>query len=132
MRIKVVLCSMLLCNLANVASAQEVTVIGSGSKTQQGSARLVENVNCVRLRRKIKANWKPPRDGGAAVVSFVVRQGVISDLRLERSSGNADSDRAALKAVSRTFPWHDTPFREKQISFRVDFGKSSTVVSRDK
>jgi TonB family protein len=64
------------------------------------------------LQRRIKRSWFPPRgdETRRVVVVFKVdRDGRLSKLRLDKSSGVTRADQAALKAVENAAPFHHLP-----------------------
>ncbi|MBZ0184986.1 MAG: TonB C-terminal domain-containing protein, partial [Candidatus Obscuribacterales bacterium] len=64
------------------------------------------------LQRKIKRAWFPPKDTASKRVSVIFKihsNGSLSSLRLEKSSGLALADQAALKAVSNAAPFRNLP-----------------------
>lgn len=64
------------------------------------------------LQRRIKRAWFPPRgnESKRVVVTFKVHtQGQLSHLRIEKSSGVAIADQAALKAVENAAPFRPLP-----------------------
>jgi TonB family protein len=80
------------------------------------------------LQRKIKRAWLPPRqpDSRQVIVTFKIhRNGEFSHLRLSQSSGNADSDKAAMAAVERAAPFRPfppaCPEDEVDIEFTFDY-----------
>lgn len=66
------------------------------------------------MQRRIGSNWFRPRQtsaGAAAIVYFrVLRNGSITDARIETPSGNGAFDRAALSAVLSSSPLTPLPF----------------------
>lgn len=64
------------------------------------------------LQRRIKKAWFPPRgqESRRVVVIFKIHsQGELSDLRIDRSSGVASADQAALQAVQNAAPFRPLP-----------------------
>lgn len=64
------------------------------------------------LQRRIKRAWFPPKgnESKRVVVQFKVhRGGELSNLRLDKSSGMAIADQAALKAVENAAPFRPLP-----------------------
>ncbi|MBX9689807.1 MAG: TonB family protein [Candidatus Obscuribacterales bacterium] len=64
------------------------------------------------LQRRIKRAWFPPRgqESKRVVVIFKVHsQGELSDLRIDKSSGFAVADQAALQAVQNAAPFRPLP-----------------------
>jgi TonB family protein len=60
------------------------------------------------LQRNIRSNWFPPKgkESQRVVCIFKIhRGGQVSNLRIERSSGNAAADQAALKAIKISSAW---------------------------
>jgi TonB family protein len=79
------------------------------------------------LQRRIKRVWFPPRDkvSRRVVIIFKIHEnGGLSDLKLNRSSGIAAADKAALMAVENAAPFHRLPpgAADKQdIQFTFDY-----------
>jgi TonB family protein len=66
------------------------------------------------MKRKIKRAWLPPKghETDKVIVVFKIHQnGEISDLRLERSSGDPSSDNVALSAIKQAAPFWPFPCR---------------------
>ncbi len=64
------------------------------------------------MQVKIKKAWYPAKSGRSkhAEVFFAVNsKGEVSKLRIERSSGSAECDKAALDAVENAAPYHAFP-----------------------
>jgi TonB family protein len=64
------------------------------------------------LQRRIKRAWFPPKghESDRVVLSFTVaRNGQMSNLKLEKSSGAEIADQEALKAVQNTAPFRKLP-----------------------
>jgi TonB family protein len=66
------------------------------------------------MQRKIGTNWFRPQSaatGTAVVIYFrVLRDGRVTEARIETSSGNATFDRAALSAVQSSSPFNSLPY----------------------
>ena len=65
------------------------------------------------MQRRIGSNWFRPQvqAGTATIVYFrILRDGTITESRVETSSGNATFDRAALSAVRSSTPLNPLPF----------------------
>jgi periplasmic protein TonB len=64
------------------------------------------------MHRRIGSNWfRAGGSGTPAVVYFrILRDGTITDIRIETSSGNPTFDRAALSAVRSSNPLNPLPF----------------------
>ena len=79
------------------------------------------------LQRRIKRSWFPPKDTESKrvqVIFKVHRDGSLSHLRLERSSGLAIADQAALKAIEDAAPFHPLPAgapEDVDIQFTFDY-----------
>jgi TonB family protein len=90
------------------------------------------------LQRRIKRAWYPPKgDSKRIVVIFKIdRGGVLSNLHIERASGVAFADQAALKAVENAAPFPPLPAHspdDVDIQFTFDynvFNGSKGVFSR--
>lgn len=89
------------------------------------------------LQRRIKRAWFPPKGPASkrVVVVFKIHSGgELSHLRIERSSGDSDTDHAALKAVENAAPFAHLPANspsDVDIQFTFDynvFGGSSSKV----
>jgi periplasmic protein TonB len=77
---------------------------------------------------KISSNWINPYSGQAesvlATVFFrIARDGTVSDVRIEKSSGAASFDRAAQRAVLSSNPLPPLPsdYSEPQLTVHLDF-----------
>jgi len=78
------------------------------------------------LQRRIKREWFPPKgnESDPVVVAFKVEYGgQLSNLRLEKSSGIAEADQAALKAVQKAAPYRPLPssFDQVEVQFTFDY-----------
>lgn len=78
------------------------------------------------LKRRIKRNWEPPRgnESKRVVVMFVVgKDGRLISQRIMRSSGNKETDRAAMSAVELTAPFKPLPpeYRGKDVDIQFTF-----------
>ncbi|HEY9714649.1 MAG TPA: energy transducer TonB, partial [Chroococcales cyanobacterium] len=79
------------------------------------------------LQRRIKRAWFPPKgnESKRVVVVFKVhRGGELSNLRLDKSSGVAIADQAALKAVENAAPFRPLPAGasdDVDIQFTFDY-----------
>lgn len=65
------------------------------------------------MHRRIGSNWFRPQSGSGApaVVYFrILRDGTVTDARIETSSGNSTFDRAALSAVRSSSPLTPLPY----------------------
>ncbi|HEX8255060.1 MAG TPA: TonB family protein [Thermoanaerobaculia bacterium] len=65
------------------------------------------------MHRRIGTNWiRPPVSGGIATVVYfrILRDGTITDAKIETSSGNGTFDRAALSAIRSSSPLNPLPF----------------------
>lgn len=61
------------------------------------------------LQRRIKRTYHPPKESqfaaGAIVQFTILKSGAITNLKVYKTSGKEDSDRAALKAVEEAAPF---------------------------
>lgn len=65
------------------------------------------------MHRKVGAGWFRPQvaDGATVIIYFrILRDGKITDAKVETSSGNGTFDRAALSAVRSATPLNPLPF----------------------
>jgi len=65
------------------------------------------------MHRKVGSGWfRPQVAGGATVIIYfrILRDGKITDAKVETSSGNGTFDRAALSAVRSASPLNPLPF----------------------
>lgn len=94
------------------AATPEVRVGGSGvTGLEGGDFPYTLYING--MHRRIGTNWfRPPVSGGNATVVYfrIHRDGSITDIRVETSSGNATFDRAAVGAVRTSSPLTPLPF----------------------
>lgn len=94
------------------STAPDIAVGGSGVTGLEGGdfpyALYIQG-----MHRKIGGNWfRPQVAGGATVVIYfrILRDGTITEARVETPSGNATFDRAALSAVRSSSPLNPLPF----------------------
>lgn len=78
------------------------------------------------LQRRIKRNWEPPRgnESKRVVLLFKIsRDGRLLGLSVQKSSGNSETDRAALEAVKYTAPFRPLPpeFKGNDIDIQFTF-----------
>jgi TonB family protein len=79
------------------------------------------------LERRIKRNWTPPRipNSKRVVARFVIaRDGTLSHLAIANSSGVANVDQAALKAIEMAAPFPPLPAGADEtvdIQFTFDY-----------
>jgi TonB family protein len=79
------------------------------------------------VQRRLKRSWFPPKgyESKRVVVVFRIhRDGYMSNLRLDHSSGVAIADQAALEAVRNAAPLHPLPAGaadDVDIQFTFDF-----------
>lgn len=85
---------------------------GKGPASQAAQADVDFGPYMADLQRRIKRAWFPPRgqESRKVVVIFKIHsQGELSDLRIERGSGVALADQAALAAVQNAAPFRPLP-----------------------
>lgn len=94
------------------STAPEVPLGGSGVTGLEGGdfpyALYIQG-----MHRKIGSNWfRPQVAGGATVVIYfrILRDGTITEAKVETPSGNPTFDRAALSAVRSSSPLNPLPF----------------------
>ncbi len=79
------------------------------------------------LQRRIRRNWFPPKgdESKRVVVIFTVhRNGELSNLRIEKSSGTKIADQAAVQAVQNSAPFRQLPAGSAEsvdIQFTFDY-----------
>lgn len=76
------------------------------------------------LQRRIKMNWDPPKgnESKRVVLLFkIARDGRLLSVRVFKSSGLPNSDRAALSAVELTAPFRPLPADFKGSSIDIQF-----------
>jgi periplasmic protein TonB len=86
------------------------------------------------LQRRVKRNWIPPEQGNSrrSVLRFSIsRNGEVSNLRIGKSSGNPDSDAAAMDAVRRAAPFRALPTAYKQRNIDIQFTFDINVFGGD-
>ena len=86
------------------------------------------------LQRRVKRNWIPPEQGNSrrSVLRFSIsRNGEISNLRVGKSSGNPDSDAAAMDAVRRAAPFRTLPAGYKGRTIDIQFTFDINVFGGD-
>ncbi len=90
----------------------EVAIGGSGVTGLEGGD-FPHTLYIQGMHRKIGGNWfRPQAAAGATVIVYyrVLRDGTITDARVETASGNSTFDRAALSAVRSASPLNPLPF----------------------
>ncbi|HUR82478.1 MAG TPA: TonB family protein [Thermoanaerobaculia bacterium] len=94
------------------STAPEIAIGGSGVTGLEGGdfpyALYIQG-----MHRKIGSNWFRPQVTGAATVIIyyrILRDGTITDAKVETPSGNSTFDRAALSAVRSASPLNPLPF----------------------
>jgi TonB family protein len=95
---------------------QSTPAVGTGSTKDHGDGPKVKDVDfskyMAELQRRIKSNWTPPRNptsNRVRVIFNVALNGELSGLKIERSSGSATIDQAAIKAVEQAAPFPPLP-----------------------
>lgn len=76
------------------------------------------------LQRRIKRNWQPPKQGQSkrVILMFAIsRDGRLLGLRVQRSSGDPDTDRAAISAVQLSSPFRSLPSDFSGSSIDIQF-----------
>jgi len=81
------------------------------------------------LQKDIRTNWSSPifNNRKKAVVSFSIdKEGELSNLEIDKSSGDKNYDKKALEAVSQTAPFAPLPssFNASSIDIRLTFNYS--------
>lgn len=82
----------------------------------------------VAIQNKVTENWQPPSNLGAVqqakttVFFQIQRNGHISEIRVEQSSGSIQLDEAAIRAVRLADPLPPLPQGFKENTLRVHFG----------
>ena len=85
------------------------------------------------LHRRIKRAWTPP-DGDPRVAQIlfrVTKDGRLKQIRLLRSSGNPDSDEAAMNAISACAPFRNLPadFPSDSLDIKYTFNYKVDTLS---
>ncbi|MEI8129759.1 MAG: energy transducer TonB, partial [bacterium] len=76
------------------------------------------------LQRRIKMNWEPPKgnESKRVVLLFkIARDGRLLSVRVFKSSGLPNADKAALSAVELTAPFKPLPADFKGSSIDIQF-----------
>jgi TonB family protein len=79
-----------------------------------------------KLKQRVEQNWIPGQTGASrlTVVNFDVgRNGELLNLRVNRTSGHAPTDEAALNAIQRAAPFDPlpTPYAGNVVSINFQF-----------
>jgi TonB family protein len=94
------------------STAPEVAIGGSGVTGLEGGD-FPYSLYIQGMHRKIGSNWFRPQVAGEATVIIyyrILRDGTITEAKIETPSGNATFDRAALSAVRSSSPLNPLPF----------------------
>ena len=107
---------------------------GSGSAGNPGGGGGAPGIDSIRepdfgpymreLQRRIKMNWDPPKgnESKRVVLLFkIAKDGRLLSVRVFKSSGIPNSDRAALNAVQLTAPFRPLPGDFKGSSIDIQF-----------
>ncbi len=76
------------------------------------------------LQRRIKRNWRPPtahEDKRVLVYFKIGRDGRLVQIKVQRSSGFAEADQAALAAVKLSAPFRQLPQNYRESSLAIQF-----------
>lgn len=76
------------------------------------------------VEKSILKNWTPPKQDTKyrIIVSFTInKQGQLIDYEIKKSSGNYNSDKAAIKALELTQPFKPLPEFYKKDSMAIEF-----------
>lgn len=93
---------------------------GKGTEKTAGNASVTNYPGKVRSKVQRAAKRSKGRKSGEVVVSFTVSaSGSVSGVRVARSSGSPDLDKAALAAVQRAAPFPPIPDGRKSWPFSV-------------
>ncbi|MBI4348645.1 MAG: TonB family protein [Elusimicrobia bacterium] len=119
---------------APAPQAAEPAAAGSGEAAAEGSDA---NVSAdlpnfpypwyiTQVRSSLWSRWSarmPRTPGGATIMFIILRDGSLTDLRVESSSGDAGYDYAALTSVQEAAPFAPLPsgFRESFLKIHVRF-----------
>ncbi|MDI6783460.1 MAG: TonB family protein [bacterium] len=82
----------------------------------------------VAVQNKVSENWQPPaktaavREAKTVVFFQILRDGKVTDVQVEQSSGSTALDAAALRAVKLADPLPPLPQGFKEDTLRVHFG----------
>lgn len=98
--------------MAPTSTAPAVPIGGSGITGLEGGD-FPYTLYIQGMHRKVGAGWfRPQVAGGATVIIYfrILRDGRITDAKVETSSGNGTFDRAALSAVRSASPLNPLPF----------------------
>jgi TonB family protein len=93
-------------------TAPDIAIGGSGVTGLEGGD-FPYSLYIQGMHRKIGNNWfRPQVSGGATVIIYfrILRDGTITEAKVETPSGNATFDRAALSAVRSASPLNPLPF----------------------
>ncbi len=107
---------------------------GKGDAAAEGSGAAVEADMpnfpypwyITQVRSRLWANWTanmPRTPGGVTVMFIILRDGSLTDLRVESSSGDAGYDYVALTAVQQSAPFGPLPsgFKDSFLKIHVNF-----------
>ncbi|MBI5201356.1 MAG: TonB C-terminal domain-containing protein [Elusimicrobia bacterium] len=119
---------------APAAAAPAAPSSGKGDPAAEGSGASVSSDMpnfpypwyITQVRSRLWANWSSnmPRSPGAVTVMFtILRDGSLTDIRVESSSGDAGYDYIALTAVQNSAPFGPLPsgFKDSFLKIHVNF-----------
>jgi len=112
---------------ASDESVAETRKIGANVDIKLDSKSSALAPYLLHLMKTIKGNWFPPKgyESKRAIVFFEIEQsGIIKNLKLKRSTGNASADVAAIEAVKKSQPFGRLPKGSPKIlpiEFEFDY-----------
>lgn len=106
--------------------AGEAASEGSGASVSADMPNFPYPWYITQVRSQLWARWsaRMPRTPGAVTVMFIIlRDGALTDLRVESSSGDAGYDYSALTAVQEAAPFAPLPggFKDSFLKIHVNF-----------
>ncbi len=108
----------------------------SSTPTNNLSANVDYGPYMTDLQRRVKKYWLPPKsykERKRVTVAFKIhRNGALSDLHIEHSSGSEIADKAALDAVEKASPLLPLPIGESKESVESTFTFDYNMVNNGK
>jgi TonB family protein len=101
-----------LVELVNNDGDQSLNVFQPGGHSSGGTGSKSELAAYLKeLNRRIKTHWSPPRGQSrrAEVIFRIQKVGTLASVKVLRSSGDAESDEAAIESIAKSAPFKQLP-----------------------
>lgn len=128
-----------LCSEENIQITEELINVEELLKDSGTTGKFVSRSYLVKIKEKINKSWNPPKVvsnpkfSGQAMVGFrITRTGEVKDITVEKSSGDFNFDRVAIKTVRDSHPLPRLPeeYPESSLFVHLTFNISKPVIEK--